>query len=146
MYIQPIQVAIAAQITQNKYMNIMLVTKFIHTAARTILSLSLTFHTQARILKLICSKKLKTRNRTEYCSITPEVKYFIQNRTYAIGREKVNKNILNASPIIKKLFVNILFTSVILSFSHLLCNSEKTGNNNPKIGPIIINGIDIMER
>jgi ABC-type oligopeptide transport system ATPase subunit len=62
-------------------MNIRLVIKFKTIAINIIFTLSETLHIQANILKLICNKKLKTKNNIEYLSISHENKYFSQNKT-----------------------------------------------------------------
>jgi hypothetical protein len=63
-----------------------------------------------------------------------------------MGRAKVKKNRLIALPNIRKLFVNISFTSAILESSPLLCISENTGKSRANIGPIMMKGIPIIER
>lgn len=127
-------------------MNNKLVKKFIITARVIIFTLSLTLQTPARILKLICNKKLNVKNNIEYCNIIQEVRNFSQKSTYDIGIAKVNKNKLNAMEIITKLFTNSSFTREIFEVSHLLYISENRGSNSPNIGPIIIKGILTIDK
>jgi hypothetical protein len=65
-------VASAAHSTQIFFIKIIFKIKLKTKAIEIIFNLSFTFQIQANILKLICNKKLKTRNKIEYCKIFQE--------------------------------------------------------------------------
>lgn len=73
-----IAVAKAAHATQMYCMSTMFNRVLIISAIDVILNLSFTFHIPPRILKLIWNRKLKTKNKQEYFSISADFKKLSQ--------------------------------------------------------------------
>jgi hypothetical protein len=115
-------------------------------AARIIFILSFTFQIQANILKLICKRKLNTRNKIEYCNITQDLINFSQNKTNAMVSAKTKKRILKAIAMAAKFFWNICLISLIFSCCFFEWSSENTGNSRANIGPISRKGTQIILR
>ena len=95
-------------------------------------------------LKFICNKKLKTKNKIEYCKITQESQYLAQNRTDAICGQNTNINLLKIIQIITKIFEKLCFIIFNFLFSHFELNSEKIGIKIIKIGHKTKKGIFII--
>jgi len=90
-----------------------------------IFNLCLTFQIPARMLKLICRRKLKVKKGIANCSIFHDVIYCSQNNIYAIVSAKTKNNIfIHIAIAIKFLKWNRYYTEIICKISCICCSKK----------------------